>query len=106
MLGWISGWSCGLLKRGVYVTGRKCDPADNLLWSRGRERNHPPGEEGLAQTTCDELTAAPIAGEEEENVGKLSMGRRAGWGKDVLRFFFFLLSYSYFIGNKYFFSPE
>ena len=29
-------------------------------WSRGRARSPPPEEEGVAETTCDELTVNPI----------------------------------------------
>ena len=57
-------------------------------------RSPPPEEEGVAETTCDELTVIPIprppvplggeGGGREIGV-KLSPGRRNGWGEGVLR---------------------
>ena len=66
-------------------------------------RSPPPEEEGVAETTCDELTATPIPhppvplwGEEVEN-----SGRREGWGEGVFKLsFYFSLSYSDLTSNK------
>jgi len=72
-------------------------------------RSPPPQEEGVAETTCDELTVTPIphppvllaGGGHRETGLKLSPGRREGWGEGVLRLsFHFLLSYSDLIGDK------
>lgn len=53
-----------------------------------KERCHPLGEEGLAQTTCDEL----IAGEEAETVGsKVKHVKKSRIGKGVFKFFFLSL---------------
>ena len=83
---------------------------DCLLWEKphtGAEEEHE--QEGVAETTCDELTATPIPrppaplGEKEvENSGvKLSLGRREGWGEGVFKiWFYFSLSYSDLTGNK------
>jgi len=58
-------------------------------------RSPPPEEEGVAETTCDELTAAPIphmtaplGGGGSKETGLKSLGRREGWGEGVLRFNF------------------
>jgi len=68
-------------------------------------RSLPPEEEGTAETTCDELTAAPIPhppallrGRRERKSGvKLSLRRKEGWGEGVFRiWFYFSLSYSDF----------
>jgi len=50
-------------------------------------RSPPPEEEGTAETTCEELTTAPIphppallGGRKERKSGvKLSLGRKEGW---------------------------
>jgi len=73
-------------------------------------RSPSPEEEGVAETTYDELTTnlphslSPCAAQSEkvENSGvKSSPGIREGYVKVVLRFsFYFSLPYSDFIGNK------
>jgi len=65
-------------------------------------RSPPPEEEGVAEATCEELTAtpipcppAPLGGGGRETGVKLSPGRREGWREGVLRSgFIFSLSYS------------
>jgi len=68
-----------------------------------------PEPEGVTETTCDELNAAPIpcppaplGRRRQGKLGvKLSLGRREEWGECVLRFsFHFSLPFSDFIGNK------
>jgi len=61
-----------------------------MLEQGRRVRSPPPEEEGAAETTCDELTTAPVPrppaplGGRGENLGvKLSPGRREGWGEGV-----------------------
>jgi len=56
-------------------------------------RSPPPEEEGAADTTCDELTAAPIprppvplGGRRERNGREAEPGKKGeGWGGGVLR---------------------
>jgi len=85
-----------------------------LLWEgpqagAGAEcEESPPEEEGVAETTCDELTTAPIpsppvmlGGRRQRKSGvKLSPGRREGWGQGVFKIrFYFSLSYSDLFGD-------
>jgi len=44
----------GAVHGGLSPVGR------NPRWSRGSVRGPPPEEEGVAETTCDELTVTPI----------------------------------------------
>jgi len=71
---------------------------DPTLETRKSVRSPPPEEEGVAETTCDELTVTPTpcppvllgkGGQGGRETGvKLSPGRREGWGEGVLRFSF------------------
>jgi len=67
-----------------------CLPWERHVLEQGRSVKSPlPEEEGAVQTTCDELTTAPISHplvllgrEETENSGvKLSPERMEGWGQ-------------------------
>jgi len=100
--------------------GRTCDPVGDPHWtvSHGRDptldqgqsvRSSPPEEEGVAETTCDELTAAPIprppvllGGRRERKSGvKLSLERRGGVGGRCFKiWFYFSLPYSDLIGDE------
>jgi len=91
---------------------KDCSPWEGLMVEKSMEdclpgrdpmlEQHNRARRKKQQTTCDELTAVPIPcppcvtqREEVEKMGvKLSLGRREGWGKDVLRFvvFFFLVT--------------
>ena len=93
--GWRSSW------RTVFH-GR-----DPVLEQGKSVRSPSPEEEGTAETTCDELTAAPMPhppaplGKEAENLQvKLSLGRRERWGEGVKIRFYFSLAYSDLSGNK------
>ena len=69
-------------------------------------RGPPPEEEGAAEATCDELTAAPIplhclGGRGREFGSEGEPGKKEGVEERVLRFsFYFSLPYPDFIGNK------
>ena len=75
-------------------------------------RSPPPAEEGAAQTTCDELTAAPnphapaaLAGRRERNGSEVEPGKKGGVGGRCFKiWFYFSPSYSDMIGDS--FSPQ
>ena len=78
-------------------------------------RSPPPEEEGAAaETTCDELTATPIPcppvplGGRRERYGSEAEPRKKGGvgGRCFKISFYFSLSYSDLIGDKFFFSPQ
>ena len=89
---------------------RRADPRgrDPTLEQGKSVRSPPPEEEGAAETTRDELTAAPIpapgaaGGEEVEASGaELSPGTREGRGRWVFkRWFHFSSSYADLVANK------
>jgi len=65
-------------------------------------RSPPPEEEGAAETTCDQLTKAPIphppappvvGGGGRETGVKLSLGRREGWREGLFLRFRFISHY-------------
>jgi len=82
------------------------------------ERSLCPEEEGVAETTCDELTVtrnphslSPCAaqGEESRNVSEVERGKKGGVGGRCFEIWFhFSLSYCDFIGNElnFFFSAS
>jgi len=79
-------------------------------------RSPPPEEEGAAETTCEELTAAPISRplsrlgwRSWRNMSEVEPGKKGGVGGKCFKiWFYFVLSYSVFIGDKLnsLFSPS
>jgi len=79
-------------------------------------RSPPPEEEGAAETTCDELTAAPIPrppallrGKRERTGSEAEPGKKGGVGGRCFKiWFYFSLSYSDLIGDELnsLFSPS
>ena len=71
-------------------------------------RSPPPEEEGAAETTGDELTAAPIPrppallrGRKERNGSEVEPGKKGGVGGRCFKiWFYFSLSYSDLIGDE------
>jgi len=79
-------------------------------------RSPPPEGQGVAETTCDELTVTPflvplchLRGGGRETGVKLSSGRREGWGGRCFKIWiYFSLCYSDLIGDELnsLFSPS
>jgi len=79
-------------------------------------RSPPPEEEGVAETTCDELTTTPIphppallGGRRERNGSEAEPGKKGGVGGRCFKIrIYFSLSYSDLIGDKLnsLFSPS
>jgi len=88
-----------------------------MLEQRQSVRSPPPEEEEAAETTCDELTAAPLprppaplGGRRERNGSEVEPGKKGGVGGRSFKIHFYSsLSYSDLIGDKFktfLFSPS